>query len=147
MLSGVLGGLADYFRVDSVLVRVIFVLIALATGGIGMIAYVVMAAVVPLEGAPPTARPEETIQQNVQDMRDTAESIAGGLKAGLKREPLARPSHREGFIAGVILIVLGILFLLVNFGVLRWLNWDTLWPVVLIVVGLLLMVSMFRRRQ
>jgi phage shock protein C len=147
MLCGVLGGLAEYFHVDSALVRVIFVLIALATGGVAIVAYVVMAIVVPHEGTPPTATPDETIKQNVEDMRDAAESIAGGLKAGLKAEHLARPAHRQGFIAGAILIVLGILFLLVNFGLVRWLSWDRLWPVFLIAIGALLVASMLRRRR
>jgi len=46
---------------------------------------------------------------------------------------------------GVLLIVLGLLFLLNNFGVV-WLTWDRLWPAALLVVGLWLLVNFFLQR-
>ncbi|MBO4499379.1 MAG: PspC domain-containing protein [Bacteroidaceae bacterium] len=45
-LLGVCGGLADYFDMDSTVVRLIFVLLALA-GTIGIIGYLVCALVIP----------------------------------------------------------------------------------------------------
>jgi NhaP-type Na+/H+ or K+/H+ antiporter len=36
---------------------------------------------------------------------------------------------------GVVLVVLGVLFLLANTGVLEQINWDIVWPVVLIAIG------------
>lgn len=46
VLLGVCGGLADYFDVDPVLVRVLFILGAIL-GGPGILAYLLMAVVVP----------------------------------------------------------------------------------------------------
>ena len=37
---------------------------------------------------------------------------------------------------GVILVVLGLLFLLANLGLLGWLRWDVVWPVLLILLGI-----------
>ncbi len=48
MISGVCTGLAAYFGVDVALVRVIFVVFALVTGGIGAVVYLVMMIVVPV---------------------------------------------------------------------------------------------------
>jgi phage shock protein PspC (stress-responsive transcriptional regulator) len=48
MLSGVCNGLAAYFGIDVTLVRVIFVVFALLTGGIGAAVYLVMMIVVPV---------------------------------------------------------------------------------------------------
>lgn len=45
-VAGVCGGLGEYFGVDPVLVRVAFVLATLA-GGPGLIAYIVLALVMP----------------------------------------------------------------------------------------------------
>jgi Putative stress-responsive transcriptional regulator len=45
-VAGVCGGLAEYFGIDSTLVRVIFVLATLA-GGPGLIAYIILALVMP----------------------------------------------------------------------------------------------------
>jgi phage shock protein C len=45
-IAGVCGGLGEYFNVDSTLVRLGFILLGLLTG-IGLIAYIVCAIVVP----------------------------------------------------------------------------------------------------
>jgi len=50
VLWGVCGGLAKYFDIDPVIIRVIAV-VSLLFGGAGIIAYIVMAIIVPLEGA------------------------------------------------------------------------------------------------
>ena len=49
MVAGVCGGLAEYFDIDPTIVRLVFVLLALA-GGPGLLIYIVMAIVVPEEG-------------------------------------------------------------------------------------------------
>ena len=46
MVCGVAAGLAEYFNVDPALVRLIFVILALADG-IGLLAYVVLCFVMP----------------------------------------------------------------------------------------------------
>lgn len=47
-VAGVCGGLAEYLNVDSTLVRIVFVLATLM-GGPGLIAYIVLAIVMPEE--------------------------------------------------------------------------------------------------
>jgi phage shock protein C len=54
MLAGVCGGVAEYFNVDPTLVRLLFVIFSLA-GGPGIIAYIVLAIVVPEEPSGYTA--------------------------------------------------------------------------------------------
>jgi phage shock protein C len=59
-LAGICGGLGKYFNVDPTLIRVLFVLFALAVGG-GILAYLILWIIIPLEpdtvtesaGAPP----------------------------------------------------------------------------------------------
>ncbi len=45
---------------------------------------------------------------------------------------------------GGVLIVIGLYFLLYNLGLLTWLKWDLVWPVVLIGVGAFLIVRRWR---
>ena len=47
MISGVCGGIAEYFEVDPTIIRLAFVLLALAGGGSGFIAYIILAVVIP----------------------------------------------------------------------------------------------------
>jgi phage shock protein C len=50
MIGGVCGGLGKYFSVDATLIRLIAVLLMVLTGVIpGVIAYLVMMVIVPLE--------------------------------------------------------------------------------------------------
>ncbi|MCJ7513500.1 MAG: PspC domain-containing protein [Anaerolineales bacterium] len=51
MFAGVCGGLGGYFDVDPTLVRVLFVVLALA-GGPGLIAYLLLLILVPIEPLP-----------------------------------------------------------------------------------------------
>lgn len=46
-VGGVCGGLAEFFRIDPSIVRVVFVLLTLASAGTGVIAYLVMLIVIP----------------------------------------------------------------------------------------------------
>jgi phage shock protein PspC (stress-responsive transcriptional regulator) len=146
LLLGVCGGLAEYFEMDVTLMRVISVLIMLATGGAGIVAYFVLAFLMPREDQTAAPTSGEAIRKNVEELRDTAQDIATGLKEGLNPEP-RKPFRREAFIAGIVLIVLGIIFLLATFGVWSWLSWGRLWPLLLVFVGVLIMLAIFRRRK
>lgn len=46
MIAGVCGGIAEYFNIDSTLVRLVFLLLVFGIGG-GLIAYIVAWIVVP----------------------------------------------------------------------------------------------------
>ena len=47
-LFGVCGGIAEYFEIDSTVVRLVFVFLALCIGG-GLLAYLIAALVMPEE--------------------------------------------------------------------------------------------------
>ena len=51
MIFGVAGEIADYLNIDPVIVRLLFVLMAL-TGGHGILVYLVLTIIMPEEGAP-----------------------------------------------------------------------------------------------
>lgn len=57
VLAGVAGGLAEYLDVDPSLVRVVWVILALFSGGAFLLIYIVMALVVPEESWAPVAFP------------------------------------------------------------------------------------------
>lgn len=51
MAFGVCGGVAKYFGVDPTLIRLLFVLLAVAGHGSGLLAYIVLSIIVPEEPA------------------------------------------------------------------------------------------------
>ena len=50
VIAGVASGLADYFGIDSTLVRILFVIFALA-GGPGLLVYIILWIIMPLESS------------------------------------------------------------------------------------------------
>jgi len=52
MIAGVAGGIGQYLGIDPTLVRLVFVALTLAGGGSGILAYLILAVLMPLEPAP-----------------------------------------------------------------------------------------------
>jgi phage shock protein C len=141
LLFGVCGGLAEYLDVDSVFVRLAFVLLAIASG-LGLLAYVALVLLMPRSKEKPYD-PASALRQNIQGIPgDTAEAgrriggVIRGDRADAPAEPvMAKPESRRTAI-GIILILIGVIILIVNFGVLGWFSGAIFWPVLLIAVGL-----------
>lgn len=55
MIGGVCGGLAEYFNVDATLVRILWVLVTLL-GGFGILFYLILWVIMPLEPVGPMSR-------------------------------------------------------------------------------------------
>jgi len=54
MLAGVCGGLGEYFDIDPTIVRVLWVVVSFM-GGAGILAYLILWVIVPLESPGPAA--------------------------------------------------------------------------------------------
>ena len=149
MISGVCGGLATYFDMDPTVVRVIAVLLLLFTSGAALIAYIIMAIVIPVEGSK-SAEPKDTVKENVDEMKESAtelgrelQSTFAGDKDETQDETKIRQRRRNLF--GIILIIIGVLFLLGSFDLFWWFQWGYLWPVIIIIIGALIIFSTRRR--
>jgi phage shock protein C len=150
ILFGVCGGLAKYFGIDSSLMRILVIVLTIATGGIVALIYIAMAFIVPLEGSTKTT-PREIVLENVEEAKTTAEGLGKDIRgtfSGKKPESQEAESlqARRRNVFGVILIVIGILLLLSVFGFFHWVGWAVLWPIVLIAIGLIIILSISRRR-
>ena len=127
-IGGVCGGLGEYFEIDSLVIRLLFLLLTV-TGGAGIILYIVMAIIVPQEGAK-EERKKEKEENGIKEAE--AEGMAGGPK---NRKWHAETRSVIGFI--IVLIGLNILFEQVfKFSPLYWINWGVVWSLIIIVIGL-----------
>ena len=148
MLEGVCGGLAKYFDIDPTIVRIIAVL-SVFVGGLGILAYIIMAIIVPLEGTKVTT-PEETVRENVEEMKETASELGREIRSTFtgeegESEEVAKARHRRRNLFGIILIVFGVVFLLGSFNLFWWLHWGNLWPLILVAIGVLIILGARRR--
>ena len=134
MIAGVASGIAAYANIDVTLVRIIFILMVLFGGG-GLIVYIIMWIVLPLDNKPLFRN------LNYDDMEEK--------KNPGSEQPFQNPQQDQRFkkkddgslIAGLILISLGIIFLVIRYF--PRMDFGDLWPVILIVIGVVLLRNAF----
>lgn len=137
-ISGVCGGIAEYFNTDPVWIRIIFVLL-LFLNGIGLLAYVLAWIMIPRD--PRQAETEKTEwEKAVDDVKKDKNRKAEAEKVA----DLPRKSHGH-ILLGSIVILFGIAFLLKN--MFNWFNFNLVWPSILILIGLSLIVKAIEREK
>ena len=124
VIDGVCGGIAEYFDVDPVLVRIIFVLFFFF-GGSAILAYIIGIVIMP-------AQPSVS-------------------KVGIESEKnniVSTPSNKNTLLIGFIFIVIGVFFLMGNIPFFNiyyyWIKnhfWDILLPSILILIGLSIVIK------
>lgn len=142
MMGGVCGGLGSYLRIDSNLIRLFFVLLALAGNGIGLLVYLLLWIFLPEEGREPaTSGFGQDAQSSGRDFSQRAHEMGEEI-----RQAAARPNPQAGMIIGGALVILGVIYLLqnLNFAWLSWLDFDILWPLLLVVIGIMIILRRFR---
>ena len=125
VLAGVAGGLAEHFDVDPSLVRV-FWFLSIFVGGFGVLLYIAMAFIVPLE--PLSA--------------EAAAAAAAGVPAGHRH--VTRGSGHVATFAGIALVLFGTLAL-IGAALPSVVSWYLIWPVFIIGMGAVLIAGAVRR--
>jgi phage shock protein PspC (stress-responsive transcriptional regulator) len=159
MLAGVAAGVAEALDADPSIIRIAWALLAIFTGGIAFVVYIVMAIVVPEDtgefgrrgqwapGAwppaspPPSADPAAPSPDLAMPAGVPPTSWADDREARRPARRAGRASGqpgRGGLIAGAILVVIGAFFLVREF--VPWFDWNLWWPIGLIGLGALLLV-------
>jgi phage shock protein C len=161
MLAGVAAGVAETLDADPSLVRIAWALLAIFTGGIAFVVYIVMAIVVPeapagYTGMAPAGSPAQPVWTPQPGAAPDGSGATGPAPAAAQpaanswaddreaRRSARRARHasggtgRGGLIAGVVLIAIGGAFLVREF--VPWFDWHLWWPVGLIGLGALLLV-------
>ncbi len=126
VIGGVCSGLADYFEIDTAIMRVLFAFLLLI-GGLGLLIYLILWIALP-------ARRDDSTYNQAYDST-----------TGEPENQVTSHSHQGNLIAGLFLVLLGGLFLLGN--LIPRFNWHTYWPVVLIVLGLVLIIPFSSKKH
>ena len=165
-IGGVAAGTAAYFDIDPSISRVLWLLLAFFSGGVFLVVYLVMWAVVPDEPYPGAATaagwaggsagaPMGAAGSGEGTGEGSAEGAAEGSGAATTEgttptppagwpPPSAQTTGPGGrVILGVILVLIGAWFLAQEF--LPWLRWDLVWPIGLVVIGILILAAALRR--
>ena len=141
MITGVAGGVAEHIDADPSIIRIVWAILIVLTGGLALLVYVVMAIVVPERPAgmvaPTAGAVIAVIAAAVAPDGSTVPMAASAPpRARRRRDPEDRA--RAGLIGGLVLIGLGGLFLAREF--LPTFDFDLWWPTLIIGLGVLLVV-------
>ena len=124
VITGVCGGLGEYFEIDPVLVRVIAVILALAHQ-VTIVAYIFAWMFVP--------------------KRESLVETSAPVESTEPAAPRQYDSSWRKYLPGLVLIGLGA-FLLIRENW-YWFDWSEFWPVMLILAGLALMFCRGKQRR
>ena len=105
VIAGVCGGLAEYFDIDPVILRIAAVILIFVSG-IGLLTYLIAWIVIP---------------QRTEELEEIAQDKTKAHK----------------YLPGMILILLGLIFLLNN--IFPWFGFGKLWPLILVALGIVLL--------
>jgi phage shock protein C len=145
VFGGVAGGIAEYFDIDPIIIRLLFVIIAFAGGG-GAIVYLILWIALPLEPITPFS-----MNMGAGDpfgAPNPGDPAAGENPAGTAANPFnvpAKSENRNGLIGGIVLISLGMIFLANRF--IPNIHFGDLWPLVLVVIGGVLIATSYAERK
>jgi phage shock protein C len=157
ILGGVAAGLAHYLNTDPALVRIAWAILVPLTGGAAFLAYIVGWIVIPEEpvGAPlaaaatlPGDEPgvEAAAGAGAEGGAGAGGSEPGTTAAWTPPEPVRRSSPgNAGVWVGVGLVLLGVWFLVREY--LPDVNWNFIWPLFIVGIGVLVLVTATRRRE
>jgi|SRR6056297_854463 len=132
IIAGVCGGLGEYFDVDSLLIRLIFILSALF-GGSGILVYLLLWLFIP------KSPKEEAVldKDKLEGVKDSLKEGAENLKKGLRQKE--KMKKRRTFFAW-FLIVLGVVFVVNRLAIPGVVKAIISWPIILIFIGVFLLV-------
>ncbi len=145
LLAGVAGGLAEYWDADPSLIRIVWALLAIFTGGIALLVYVVMAIVVPEDPGVPVF--QAGVSVTLPPTADWRAQRTAHRSAAREARRQARAARADGprtgtLIVGAVLVLLGAWFLLEEF--VPSFNADLFWPLALVALGVLIVAMAVR---
>ena len=138
IIGGVAAGLAEYLNSDPALVRIVWAILVVVTGGAALVVYIIAWIVVP----------EQPVGSAADQTTDpvTGEVVSpAGEPAGAAVSARSGAGGQAGMVVGIGLVVVGLWFLLREY--LPEIDWGLIWPLVLVGVGALVLVTSMRRRE
>ncbi|KUO60588.1 hypothetical protein APF79_02055 [bacterium BRH_c32] len=143
IVAGVCSGLGEYFNIDPVIVRILFVVLTVMNG-IGILVYILLWIMVPEESfekafglnndIPPANPFENKSDENKNTTEGTASNSETTDGSSIPNFDIPMPKRTDGrLIAGSILIIIGAIFLIDD--IIPSFDFSDLFPILLILAG------------
>lgn len=141
MIFGVCGGLGEYFDIDPVIMRLIFVVLGL-WGGAGILLYLIGALVIP-ENPTQKSEPKEKInnEEKIDNIGEKMDHLASEIKNQVKNVNKFQADQ----VLGLVVIFVGLSFLAGN--LFPWFTFGRLWPLLMVLLGIAIIVGSVGKEQ
>jgi phage shock protein PspC (stress-responsive transcriptional regulator) len=138
VLGGVCGGLGEYLSIDPVLIRVVFVIFAFFHG-FGVLLYIIMLVIVPQKPIvwqiPGESKPTDTLTNDSTNKTQSTQTF---------ETVQIKPEQSKGkVVAGIVLIVLGVVFLFENIW--PFFDFEDFFPLILVGIGIIILWNALRK--
>ncbi|RYZ97197.1 MAG: PspC domain-containing protein [Sphingobacteriaceae bacterium] len=145
-IAGVCAGLSDHLGMDVSILRIIFLLTAIFLHGTGLVVYVVLWIALPAKNPYLHGGPEADYTVPPSDpFNPFKNATPPNFTMPNYDKPFgnvpAKKNTKVGVILGAILIVLGIVFLLNNFNLIPDVDFDIVWPLIFVAIGVAFILS------
>ncbi|MCP4150570.1 MAG: PspC domain-containing protein, partial [bacterium] len=134
------GGIAEYFDIDPVMMRILFILFFFF-GGFAIVAYVIGMVIMPFE-AGESAEEHSTSQQSKTE-KELNKPVAAN-----------KAPAKSSLVFGIILVALGAFFMMDNIPFLSYYHWWFRWhlkdffvPGIFIVLGIILLAKSSKKKE
>lgn len=162
VIAGVSSGIAEYMEVDVTIIRLLFVLSTIFLVGTGILVYIIMWIVVPVNNDPTlrfskfndafktqhnpfqSSNPfggQKSTAENVKSQQDWTSSTVKDERFNSWKQtegfkPYQKNNETGRTVAGLFLLVIGMYFLMDEFGMVPfWFQITKLWPLVFVAIG------------
>ena len=144
IIFGVCGGLAEYFGIDAVIIRLAFVVFTIIEWS-GILLYIILAIIIPKTEKEDMTE-KQAIDESIENLGEQLKISGEKLEEKVDEfsEELVTERPKRAMWLGTILILLGLFFLVDRLGFLWWLREDLFLPLVLILLGAWLLISYIR---
>lgn len=152
VLGGVAKGLAEYWNLDPVIVRVLFIIVAMMTG-VGVFLYIILWIIIPeepysmpnfgTESSGAKQKDEKTGTENTEDAKSSSSNFE--YKYNYENNYSNKRTGNGRVIGGIVLIVIGLFFLAER--IFPYFDFHDFLPLILIGIGLVLILNSNRNKK
>lgn len=127
-VAGVCGGLGEYFDIDPMVFRLIFILLTIFAGS-GVIIYIICWILIPESG-------EKRSDEIGENIKEGASKMAKEIKDKTQEIDKEEKDKKGKLIGGLIVLTVGLIFLFQNIMPQYGFDFGKLWPLIIIVIAI-----------
>jgi len=120
---GVCGGIAEYYNIESLWVRVVFIFLGI-TGAVGFILYLALIILMPLN-------PQGKLSSEKEPKGEEESSLYSSVQEDLSDFRLDKRRN----LLGVVIVAVGLIAFFNELFPSFWIGWKVLWPIIIIFIG------------